>query len=99
MWGTNAVDLDMIGFSICTQELAFLTTFRLGIMKANNLIRKYVLDRVKPLFEDESIEKIAHHTKFDQMVMAQHGIQERGMIFDTILAANLVKERMAKECA
>lgn len=93
--GTNAVDLDMIGFSICTQEgISYYIPF--GHNEGQQLERKYVLDKIKPLFEDESIEKIAHHTKFDQMVMAQHGIQERGMIFDTILAANLVKEEWQK---
>ncbi len=93
--GTNAVDLDMIGFSICTQEgVSYYIPF--GHNEGQQLEREYVLEKIKPLFEDANIKKIAHHAKFDQMVMAQHGIKERGMIFDTILAANLVKEEWQK---
>lgn len=93
--GTNAVDLDMIGFSICTQEgISYYIPF--GHNEGQQLDRDYVLDKIKPLFEDASIKKIAHHAKFDQMVMAQHGVKERGLIFDTILASSLVKEEWQK---
>ncbi|MFT6765822.1 MAG: DNA polymerase-1 [Alteromonas naphthalenivorans] len=93
--GTNAVDLNMIGLSICTQVgISYYIPF--GHNEGLQLDREYVLEKLKPIFEDSDIKKIAHHTKFDQMVMSQHGIKEQGMIFDTILAANLVKNEWQK---
>lgn len=93
--GTCAMDLDMIGLSICTQE-GISYYIPCGHKEGQQLSREQVLKILKPVFEDEKIGKMAHHAKFDQMVMRQHGVRERGLIFDTLLAANLVKEEWQK---
>ena len=51
-----------------------------------------VLRRLGPLFEDEGIEKTAHNAKYDMVVMANEGVQSRGVAFDTMLAAYLLGE-------
>lgn len=93
--GTGAMDLVMIGLSICVQEgISYYIPF--GHNEGKQLDVAVVLKKLKPLFEDDSIKKIAHHAKFDQIVMEQHGVHEHGLIFDTILAANLVKDEWQK---
>ena len=93
--GTCAMDLDMVGLSICIQD-GISYYIPCGHNEGEQLSREQVIKTLKPVFEDENIAKIAHHAKFDQIVMRQHGVHERGLIFDTILAANLVKEEWQK---
>ncbi|MCG2609988.1 DNA polymerase [Flavobacterium sp. SM15] len=47
---------------------------------------KTVLETLKPLFEDASIEKIGHNLKFDIKVLKRYGITVKGRIHDTMVA-------------
>jgi DNA polymerase I len=44
----------------------------------------------KPVFEDETIEKIGQNTKYDILLLARYGITVRGPLFDTMLAHYLI---------
>jgi DNA polymerase I len=50
-----------------------------------------VLEKLRPLFEDASLPKRAHNAKFHMVLLARHGIQVRGLAFDTMLAAYLLE--------
>ena len=52
--------------------------------------RKAALDRLKPLLEDESVRKVGHDLKFDAVLLAGHGIELRGLAFDSMLASYLL---------
>jgi DNA polymerase-1 len=52
-----------------------------------------LISNLKSLFEDESLEKIAHNAKYDVTVLAQHGLETRGPLFDTMIAAWLIDPR------
>lgn len=45
-----------------------------------------------PLFEDASIEKIAHNTKFDMHMFANAGMRIVGRLHDTVVLAKLANE-------
>jgi DNA polymerase-1 len=45
---------------------------------------------LKPIFEDERVRKIGHDLKFDAIVLAQHGIELRGIETDTMIASYLL---------
>jgi DNA polymerase I len=49
------------------------------------LSRELVLEKIKPLLEDASIAKVGQNLKYDMSVLAQHGINLRGIAFDTML--------------
>jgi DNA polymerase-1 len=49
------------------------------------LSRDRVLAALKPLLEDPDRPKLGHHLKYDAHVLANHGIQIRGMRYDTML--------------
>ncbi|MQW90799.1 DNA polymerase I [Acinetobacter wanghuae] len=51
------------------------------------LDRDTVLNQIKPILEDESIDKIGHHLKYDAHVLENHGIHLKGWYFDTMLAS------------
>jgi DNA polymerase-1 len=48
------------------------------------------LERLKPLFEDDRVRKVGHDLKFDVIVLARHGIDLRGLAFDSMLASYLL---------
>jgi DNA polymerase I len=47
-------------------------------------------DRLRPLFEDESIRKVGHDLKFELLMLGRHGITLRGLGFDSMLASYLL---------
>jgi DNA polymerase-1 len=50
---------------------------------------------LKPLLEDESIQKVGHDLKFDAIVLAQHGITLRGLDTDVMIASYLLEANFA----
>ena len=48
-----------------------------------------VLEELRPLLEDPAVAKIGHNLKFDLVVLRWHGIEVRGRLFDTMVAAFL----------
>ena len=51
----------------------------------DQLNRAEVLGLLQPLLEDEHRGKLGHHLKYDAHVLRNHGIELRGMRFDTML--------------
>lgn len=51
-----------------------------------------LMRRLAPLLEDESIEKIAHNTKFDMHTLANAGMRLVGRLHDTVVLAKLADE-------
>ena len=50
-----------------------------------------ILDLIKPILENEKIPKTGQNIKFDALILKRHGINVRGLQFDTMLAAHLLK--------
>ena len=53
-----------------------------------------VLDRFRPFFESESIEKIGQNLKYDVKVLLNYGLEVRGPLFDTMIAHYLLNPDM-----
>jgi len=49
-----------------------------------------VLQQLKPLLENAAIKKVGQNIKYDWMVLARHGINLQGVVFDTMLASYLL---------
>ena len=54
------------------------------------LDRETVLAQLKPLLEDEAVKKVGQHMKYDTHVLANHGIQLKGVAFDTQLESYIL---------
>ncbi|MCS7001307.1 MAG: DNA polymerase I [Dehalococcoidia bacterium] len=52
-----------------------------------------VLDALRPVMSDEMKPKIAHHGKYDLIVLAEAGLEVNGLAHDTMIAAYLLNER------
>ncbi|MBC7226346.1 MAG: DNA polymerase I [Thermoflexales bacterium] len=57
-----------------------------GHRRGRQLPLPQVLEAVRPLLEDPSVPKQAHHAKYDMTVLARHGVRVRGLAFDTMIA-------------
>ncbi|MFC1894866.1 DNA polymerase I [Candidatus Dependentiae bacterium] len=51
-----------------------------------------VLKKIKPVLQNSAIKKILQNTKFDQLMLLKYDIEIKGVVFDTLLAANLLKK-------
>ena len=52
---------------------------------------KETLEKLKPIFLSEKIQKIFHNAKFDMLVLKQYGIDFYNITFDTLIAASLLR--------
>lgn len=94
--GLNALEMAVVGISICCQSgISYYIPFG-HITDQKQLTKAEVVAAFKPVFEDEQYKKIAHHANFDQLMMHNIGITVRGLYFDTLIAASLVKDEWQK---
>jgi DNA polymerase-1 len=54
------------------------------------LAKLYVLDKIRQVLEDPSIQKYLHNAKYDMLILARNGISLRGLALDTMLGAYLI---------
>ena len=53
-----------------------------------------LIDKFKPFFENENIEKIGQNIKYDLKILSHYGIQIKGKLFDTMIAHYLINPDM-----
>jgi DNA polymerase-1 len=78
---------------IIEQQLSF---FDAPKVDPESLNQEVILATLKPIFENNKIEKTLHNAKFDQLVLYNAGINLRGIAFDSLLAANLLRREWQK---
>jgi len=77
----------IVGVSFCVQpgHAAYVPLAHTYPGAPDQLNRGKVLARLKPLLEDPQRAKLGHHLKYDAHVLRNHGIELRGMAFDSML--------------
>lgn len=93
--GLHPLSSALVGFSVCCKPGH---AWYIPLIHAHELVLPTpdVWVQFKPLLEDESFQKILHNAKFDQLVLYNAGINLRGVIFDTMVAASLVQPEWQK---
>ncbi|OCG23289.1 DNA polymerase I [Gilliamella sp. wkB108] len=87
---TNNVDhvhAKLVGISLSVEphQAAYIPLTHQYLGVPPQLPVEEVLAKLKPVLEDPSIKKIAQNAKFDYSVLANYGIEVRGIAFDTML--------------
>ncbi len=82
-----AADITGFGISIDTGKAAYVPC---GHTEGKQIAYEEVLRRLKPVLENEEIEKSTHNGKYDSIVLAQNGIELRGLKSDVTIAAYLL---------
>ncbi|GMV39659.1 MAG: DNA polymerase I [Myxococcales bacterium] len=49
-----------------------------------------VLDALRPVLEDPTVEKLGQNYKYDYLILLRHGVTVRGVAFDTMIASYLI---------
>ncbi len=82
----DALHADLVGFSFSYKAReAFYVPVPDDFESAKKIVEEF-----KPLFNDPSIEKIAHNIKYDLKVLQRYGIEVAEPIFDTMIAHYLI---------
>ncbi len=86
---TDAVTADLVGIALTD---APGRGYYVPISHPQSLISHLpsLISTLHPLFEDGTLQKIAHNAKYDITVLAQHGLETRGPFFDTMIASWLI---------
>ncbi|MFV5490500.1 DNA polymerase I [Acinetobacter sp. ASP199] len=79
----------IVGFSVAfdAQDAYYVPLAHDYDSAPEQLDRETILAQIKPILEDNNIQKIGHHLKYDAHVLENHGIQMAGWYFDTMLAS------------
>jgi DNA polymerase-1 len=75
-----------VSFSTGARWARYLPVGHTSLAAPTEISSKDAFAALKPLLEDPSIGKVGHDLKFDLMMLAQQGIELKGLAFDTMLA-------------
>ncbi len=78
---------EIVGVSFCVEpgEAAYVPLRHDYAGAPVQLDRQSVLAALRPILEDPERPKLGHHLKYDAHVLANHGIELRGMRYDSML--------------
>lgn len=88
----NHYDAELIGISFCIDagKAAYIPVAHNYLDAPSQLPLAYVIGKLKPIFENKHIVKIAQNLKYDDSVLKNYGIEIKGTQFDTMLEAYLI---------
>jgi DNA polymerase-1 len=83
----NYMEAEVVGVSFaCDAEEAVYVPFGHDYLDApEQLDKEWVLAQLKPLLESENHLKVGQNLKYDKSVLANHGIELRGIAHDTMI--------------
>ena len=88
--GIDALNAELVGMSFSFEKgKAFYVPFQENQEEAQILV-----DKFKPFFESETIEKIGQNIKYDLKILSHYGVQIKGKLFDTMIAHYLINPDM-----
>ncbi|HJS21544.1 MAG TPA: DNA polymerase I [Steroidobacteraceae bacterium] len=90
--GADYMKAELVGVSFATVvgRAAYLPLAHDYAGAPAQLHREEALEALRPLLEDPRALKLGQHLKYDAHVLANHGIELRGMAFDTMLESYVV---------
>lgn len=93
---TTALDpmvAQLVGLSVSVEpgHAAYIPVAHRGPDAPEQLPRDEVLQKLKPWLEDASKKKVGQHLKYDEQVLANYGIELRGVEHDTLLQSYVLE--------
>ncbi len=88
--GLDALHAELVGIAFSYEKgKGFFVPFPENQEEAQVLIEKF-----RPFFENENIEKIGQNLKYDLKILSNYGISVKGKLFDTMIAHYLINPDM-----
>ena len=82
----GAIESDLCGISFSWKS-GTAYYIPVGHMHGEQLDKKFVLEKLKLILEDEKIKKIGQNIKYDLLVLRKAGINVESVYFDTMIAS------------
>lgn len=94
----NYMQANIVGvsFSTAPNEAVYIPLAHDYIDAPEQLDRKWTLEQLKPLLEDDAVLKVGQNLKYDAHVLANHGIHLRGIAHDTMLESYVLNSTSSK---
>lgn len=88
----NYMEANIVGisFAFMPGKAAYIPLAHDYVDAPPQLNRESVLAQLKTMLENPAIKKIGHNIKYDFEVLANHGIQLRGIAYDTMLESYIL---------
>lgn len=87
---TNTIDAELVGLSFAAEaHKAFYVP-----VPADRVEAQKVVDIFRPVYENESIQKVGQNIKYDMEVLRNYGIDLKGELFDTMIAHYLIQPEL-----
>ncbi|RUT70949.1 DNA polymerase I [Flavobacterium cupreum] len=88
--GLDALHAELVGISFSYEKgKGYYVPFPESQEEAQVLI-----DKFRPFFENENIEKIGQNLKYDLKILSNYGVTVKGKLFDTMIAHYLINPDM-----
>lgn len=85
-----------VSFSIAPGEAAYVPLAHDYPGAPDQLDRGWALSQLKPWLENPNKAKVGHNLKYDQSVLANHGIELQGIRHDTMLASYVINSTASR---
>lgn len=88
----NIIEADLVGisFAVAPGAAAYLPLRHNYMGAPEQLDLVWVLQQLKPIFEDAKIKKVGQNIKYDQSILTVEGIHLQGVVFDTMLESYIL---------
>ncbi len=86
----NPIEAELVGISFSYNEKQAFYVPVGHTDKKSNLNQALAIENLKEILEDEKLKKVGHNLKYDLEVLRKHGIDLKGMYFDTMVASYLL---------
>ena len=88
--GLDPLNAEMVGMSFAFRNFeAYYVPVPADRKATQNIIEKF-----RPVFENENIRKVGQNIKYDLNVLKTYGVELRGELFDTMIAHFLIRPEM-----
>ncbi|MBJ3816046.1 DNA polymerase I [Shimwellia pseudoproteus] len=86
------INANLVGlsFAVAPGKAIYIPVAHDYIDAPDQLARERVLEKLKPLLEDPDCLKVGQNLKYDRGIMANYGIELRGIAFDTMLESYIL---------
>jgi len=83
----NPMQAQLVGISLCCEagKAAYIPVAHRYQGAPQQLSREFVLGKMRAWLEDPAKPKLGQHLKYDSHIFANHGVQLRGIVHDTLL--------------
>ena len=79
-----------LAFAIAPRRAWYVPLQQGSLLGEQGLSQREVLSALKPVLEDPAVSKVGHDTKFDAILLAQHGVALAGLVFDSMVVSYLL---------